>query len=170
MPTKKIKNRSKRRAFKRHFQLLEILIALFLVATCAIPVMGSFVSIYLEQRKMQEEIHLDHLMHLAHAKFVEHLYREGAKGSSLKELIDATSITLPVLDGWQALEEQSNYVFFYKLTKEKPQEVKNKLLLQIEIYAAKNGNSNEKTIHSHTCKVYVERSSKDGQDEFANAH
>src|SRR5215203_2963300 len=101
------------RKLKRHFQLLEILIALFLVATCAIPIMSSFVRIYLEQRKMQDDIQRDHLLHLAHAKLIEYLYKEGAKGSSLQDLLDK-DINIPASDGWTAIDAQSDYVLSYK--------------------------------------------------------
>ncbi|MCE2982463.1 MAG: hypothetical protein LW832_02740 [Parachlamydia sp.] len=61
---------------KRHFQLLEVLIAIFLIVICALPAMHIFTKIYEGQTKGLRINQRDHLTHLIHAKIVEKLYKQ----------------------------------------------------------------------------------------------
>lgn len=61
---------------KRHFQLLEVMIAVFLVVVCALPALNA----YLSMNKVQfDQVRLhqrDHLAHLAYGQIVECLYKK----------------------------------------------------------------------------------------------
>jgi Tfp pilus assembly protein PilE len=61
---------------KRHFQLMEIMIALLLIMACAIPMVHSYVHMYKEQRHFVRSSHLDHLAHLIYAHIIEELYQQ----------------------------------------------------------------------------------------------
>lgn len=145
---------------KKHFQLLEVLIALFLVVVCALPIIHSFVGIYLEQRHLQTDIERDHQLHLAHARLIEYLYQEGARGGSLKELMTEK-------DPQPIPGEPSEYLFLYTLKKDKPKNIKDshKVLFDVTVIAKKaDDKKNEE--YSHAYKAFVKRIFKDGKDTF----
>jgi hypothetical protein len=60
---------------KRHFQLLEMMVAAFILLVCIAPTMQIFTSMYQSQQGIIRENQRDHLAHLVHAKFVEQLYK-----------------------------------------------------------------------------------------------
>jgi hypothetical protein len=60
--------------FRRHFQLLEILIALTLVVLCVIPMMQTFVQMHIEQKGAKRSVEANELMKDIHAKVTEDLY------------------------------------------------------------------------------------------------
>jgi len=68
-PLKKIPTR------KRHFQLLELMVAAFILLICVAPSMRIFTSMYQSQQDIVRENQRDHLAHLVHAKFTEQLYK-----------------------------------------------------------------------------------------------
>jgi|GEM_PF-3991261 len=60
---------------KRHFQLLELMVAAFILLICIAPVMRIFTSIYQSQQSIIRENQRDHLAHHVHAEVVERLYK-----------------------------------------------------------------------------------------------
>lgn len=60
---------------KQHFQLLEIMVAMILIAACALPAMRIFTNMYRQQLAVIQDYQLDHLAHSLHAVVVEKLYR-----------------------------------------------------------------------------------------------
>ncbi len=60
---------------KHHFQLLELMVATFILLICIAPTMRIFTSIYQSQRSIVRENYRDHLAHMAHAKITEQLYK-----------------------------------------------------------------------------------------------
>lgn len=64
-----------RKPRKRHFQLLELMVAAFILLICVAPTMRILTSMYLSQQEIIRENQRDHLAHLVHAKITELLYK-----------------------------------------------------------------------------------------------
>lgn len=60
---------------KRHFQLLEIMIAIFILTVCLAPTLRIFTNMFISQQQIVHENQKSHLVHMAHAKVVEKLYK-----------------------------------------------------------------------------------------------
>lgn len=60
---------------RRHFQLLELMVAVFILLICIVPAMRVFTSIYQSQQAIIRENQRDHLAHLVHANITEKLYK-----------------------------------------------------------------------------------------------
>lgn len=60
---------------RRPFQLLEVMIAFFILLVCAVPTMRIFTSIYQSQQEIVRKNERDHLARLIHAKLTEKLYK-----------------------------------------------------------------------------------------------
>jgi hypothetical protein len=126
---------------KRHFQLLEMMIACFLIAGCAIPMMGSYLSVYKEQKSLNQTIELDHLSHLVHARILEDLYFRGAQGEPLHEMLNK-KFSLSDLD--PKLLDGSAFDFIYELKielpkSEKKRESAKKFLMNLRMDVVKKG-------------------------------
>lgn len=86
------------RSRKHHFQLLELMVAAFILLVCIAPAMRIFTSIYQAQQEIVRENQRDHLAHLVHSKVVELLYKrqlhisEATKGHPV-EIKDVELIT-----------------------------------------------------------------------------
>ena len=81
--------KKKIRKHKRHFQLLELMVAAFILLICIAPVMRIFTMMYLSQHDIVSENQRDHLAHMAHAKSVEKLYKRQIileKGSEIQSI------------------------------------------------------------------------------------
>jgi hypothetical protein len=73
---------------KSHFQLLELMIAFFILLVCIAPAMRIFTSMVKSQEETIRENQRDHLAHMIHAKFTEMLYkRQIPLGETLQENI-----------------------------------------------------------------------------------
>jgi len=60
---------------KRHFLLLEVLIAFALIVLCAIPLIAPHVALLKSQRQFIQKIELDHMVNLIYADILEKLHR-----------------------------------------------------------------------------------------------
>ena len=60
---------------KHHFQLLELMVAAFILLICVAPTMRIFTSMYQAQQVIIRDNQRDHLVHLIHATFTEQLYK-----------------------------------------------------------------------------------------------
>lgn len=64
------------RQLKRHsFQLLEIMVAAFLVVVCAAPVIRIYSTIYVQQQKIAEINSLNRIVHHIHFLLIEKMYK-----------------------------------------------------------------------------------------------
>jgi hypothetical protein len=59
---------------KQHFQLLEVMVAIFLIVVCALPVLNAYVGMNKAQFDSARTSQRDHLVHLVHGRIVEELY------------------------------------------------------------------------------------------------
>lgn len=73
---------------KRHFLLLEVLIAFVIIAICMLPLISPHTFILKEQNKFIEQVELDHLVNLIYADIVERLYRNEITWSSVTGGVD----------------------------------------------------------------------------------
>lgn len=143
------------RYFRRsYFQLLEVMIAAFLISLCAIPIISSFVNVYKEQKLLNNEIEQDHLARVAHAKIVEFLYTFGASGNPLEELI-GKDLPVNTLDNEifndRLLQEWSYNLSIIGPNKEEKQEEAKNFLLGLAIKATpKKSNKKERLYCYHT--------------------
>lgn len=60
---------------KRHFQLMEVMIAMFLVVVCAVPALEIYTNMYKQQVEAARNYEADHVVHLLHAKIIENMYK-----------------------------------------------------------------------------------------------
>lgn len=94
----KIPMKKRIRSRKHHFQLLELMVAAFILLVCIAPTMRIFTSMYQAQQEIVRENQRDHLAHLVHSKVVELLYKrelhisEATKGHPV-EIKDPELIT-----------------------------------------------------------------------------
>lgn len=58
-----------------HFQILEVMVAVFLILLCAVPSLEIFTNMYKRQAEANISNQKDHLLRLAHASIVEQLYK-----------------------------------------------------------------------------------------------
>lgn len=83
--------------FKRHFQLLEVMIAVFILLVCTAPAMQIYTSMFKRQQAFVRENQRDHLARLIHAKITEQLYK---RAIPLEQFVDAkqTPVDFPELE------------------------------------------------------------------------
>lgn len=84
---------------KRHFLLLEVMIAAFLLLVCITPLLRISARMALEQQAIIRENTRDHLAHLIHAKLTERLYQRKIPLEEIRQ-----KQPLPVADS--TLEEE----------------------------------------------------------------
>jgi hypothetical protein len=68
---------------KRHFLLLEVLIAFILIVVCMLPLITPHTFILTEQKKFMQQLEVDHLVNLVYADIVERLYRNEIPWNSI---------------------------------------------------------------------------------------
>ncbi len=61
---------------KRHFQLLEIMVAMVLITLCAAPALKIYTNMYKQQSEILHHYEADHLVHQVHAKIIESMYKQ----------------------------------------------------------------------------------------------
>lgn len=122
------------RKFRRHFQLLEVMIAIFILLVCAAPAMQIYTSMFKGQQTIVRENQRDHLARLIHAKVTEQLYK---RAIPLEQFVEAkqTPVDDPELE--QKLKDLS-YKAYYSVsiaakTPSKGEEKPNKYLVQLVI-------------------------------------
>ena len=60
---------------KLHFQLLELMVATFILLVCITPAMHIFTSLYKSEQLIVRENYRDHIARIAHAAIIEQLYK-----------------------------------------------------------------------------------------------
>lgn len=68
---------------KRPFLLLEVLIAIFLVSLCIIPLLSPYAAIFRNQQQLIDKIALDHSVHLLYADVIERLHNNAIPWQAL---------------------------------------------------------------------------------------
>lgn len=68
---------------KRHFLLLEVLIAFVIIALCMIPLISPHVFVLTEQKKFVKQVELDHLANLVYGDIVERMYQNEIQFSNV---------------------------------------------------------------------------------------
>jgi len=153
----------KKKRRRAYFQLLEVLIGLFLIVTIALPIIHSFVRTYTEQTKMLRTIELDHLAHLAHAQVTEALYRDaGRTARTVKEFTDQSG-SIQMDPSWfqkGSPVQQQQYDFTYEMKlkeqkKKRGQPEAEKLLLQLTITITEKGPNKVQRVYPYL--LYVHR-------------
>jgi hypothetical protein len=79
VPKKKIKVK------KRHMILLEVMIALALIALCVLPLLAPHAFLLKQQKQFISTIELDHMVNLLYADTVERLHRQEIAWQSIQE-------------------------------------------------------------------------------------
>ncbi len=70
---------------KRHYLLLEVMIALAIIVMCVLPLMYPHVSMLQAQKRFIKKIELDHVVSLLYAKMYEQLQRNEIPWSKIEE-------------------------------------------------------------------------------------
>ena len=101
----------------RHFLLLEVVIALMLVALTVIPLLAPQAYILYRQKTFMQEVDLDHLVNLLYADVVVHLYKGQIPWT---DIINSTEFEVDDTQLKQVgFDKQLNFKGTYKFTKEK---------------------------------------------------
>jgi hypothetical protein len=107
---------------RRHFLLLEVLIAFALVALCALPLVYPHTAILKEQREFIRKVELDHVVNLLYANVMEKLYLNKISWSEIMQgSFDITEETLKEIDYNKPFHYAGNYSFSQKKYKPKKQ-------------------------------------------------
>lgn len=72
---KNLIQRQKSNSKKRHFQLLEIMVAMVLIVLCAAPALKIYTNMYKQQTEIVRNYEADHLVHIVHSKIIERMYK-----------------------------------------------------------------------------------------------
>lgn len=94
---------NKRRS-KRHFQLLEIMVAIFILLICAAPAMRIYVTMFKEQQLVIRENERDHIARVLHARITEKLYK---RQIPLQDLAQGKKLSIDDPDLQKRLKELS---------------------------------------------------------------
>lgn len=115
---------------RSHFQLLEVLVAVFLIAICAMPVLSAYIRMNHMQFENARLYERDHFVHLVHAKIVEGFYRKKIRLSEIQEkkMVSWKDVATifdeedrDQLAAYAANQfEKMNYECFYQLHLERP--------------------------------------------------
>lgn len=94
---------------KRHFQLLEVMVAIFLIMVCAVPAFKILTQVYQEQAAVVRINQRDHLVHLIHAKVVEQLYKRAIPLSEIMEGMHAKFTDTDLQPELERLKYEASY-------------------------------------------------------------
>lgn len=152
---------------KRHYLLLEVMIAFAIVAMCVLPLIAPHVFILKEQKSFVQKVELDHLVNLIYADIIERLYRNDISWAEVtSEKFYPIDESLLNRVGWTSrLPYQGEYQFKIDRYKPKKQPAPYTLfLLDLTIRfvppeTAKEATEKEKTASQikYEYKVFVER-------------
>lgn len=105
---------------RQHFQLLEIMVAVFILLTCAAPAIRIYTNIYIQEQNIIRENQRDHLVHRIHAFLTEQLYK---KTISFQQI--STDMDVPLQDSeLQADLAKINYEGLYQFSQKKGKKTK----------------------------------------------
>lgn len=104
---------------KHHFQLLEVMIAIFLIAVCALPILNGYHAMSQVQFESSRRNWRDHLAHLVYGRIMESLYKQTI---TWQDLVDGRQEKLEKLGQVEDLLQQLqrlSYTCEYQLTVDK---------------------------------------------------
>lgn len=123
-------NKAIRNKKRCYFQLLEVMVAAFLILICAAPALKIHISMYLEQNALMRQNQRDHLAHLAYAEIVEKMYKNEIP---LEDILEKKEFTLNSLshdeqsfDLIHALHQMGYQCRYFFTNKKTPEEKENK--------------------------------------------
>ncbi len=172
--------RIQRQNHKRHFQLLELMVAAFILLVCIAPTMRIFTSMYLSQQEIIRENQRDHLAHLVHAKFTEQLYK---RQISLEEVIQSKTIALTdpeLISQLQKFSYECTGTFtivdsYTPRDQEKPTEYLSQLVIKLKDVSPKAQKISNKTIENqdpaesfYDYFIYIDAGEMDRKDKTSN--
>lgn len=94
---------------KLHFQLLEIMIAVFLMSICIVPLLKSYVFMHLEQKEIKRSADRNQLVHEIHSKALEKLYNEPPNFIELENGLLAYDFDGEITNKLKALHYEGKY-------------------------------------------------------------
>jgi hypothetical protein len=146
---------------KPHFQLLEIMIAIFLIIVCAVPALKTTINIYKEQAEVVRVNQRDHLVHLIHANLIEKFYKRMIPLDQMKMENEEVFRDQEIVEQLNRL----NYAATYKIKMLRPQkeeiEQEKKYLVELMICITDKTQGKKKDSNTHyTYKVYIDRGAR----------
>lgn len=142
----------------RHFQLLEVMIAMFLVALCILPLIQPHLHMYQEQQKVLGRLKRDHAAAVVYADIMKRLY---SNEMGWEEMMDRNA-RHPLNLGTMGNQYEGYYSFEKKSAKprdEPPAETN--YLMKMTIHLAFKGGRDP---HDYEYLVFIKRKIKEGQD------
>jgi len=153
---------------KRHFQLLEVMIAMLLIVTCVAPALHIYMNMYKLETQSMQNYEADHLARLLYVEIVEQLYLNAIPYEDILNGIDRT-VESSYIDQLNAI----GFTAHYKLSKIKQKTVKGKprCLIDIKLYLE---NKRTKAVKNYNYLQMIEippppKEDKDGTDPTATA-
>lgn len=175
---------NKIRYHKRHFQLLELMVAVFILLVCIAPAMRIYTTMYQSQQAIIRENQRDHLAHTMHAKFTELLYQQKVP---LKQMMSGESSVLGIGDTeLNEMRQTSAYGYDVSgtftildcspLDREKTNKYKGKIVIQMKDKLYKPPKSEENQCHKngdpsiteYDYIVYIDSGAKDKEKREGN--
>lgn len=107
---------------KKHFTLLEVLIAFALIVLCVLPIISPHVAIYKAQRSFVKKIELDHVVNLLYANIYEDIQKNKIPWEKLedKTIFPISSELLTNLNNKKPLPYVGTYQFEKQDSKPNP--------------------------------------------------
>lgn len=144
---------------KRHFQLLEVIVAAFILLVCAAPALKVFTNIYIEQQEVVRENQRDHIARLIHADVVEQLYKRTIPLDDLRDRREREVITPELKALLKKWSYEGTYVFTnVREYKKKGEEKPIKYLVDLTIGmrdTSKRGAIKNKTPPDYDYEIYI---------------
>jgi Tfp pilus assembly major pilin PilA len=151
---------------KRHFQLLEVMVAVFLILLCAVPALEVYTNMYKQQAFVNLAYKKDHLVRLIHSHLVEKLANNEI---ALEEIFQGREFDVNQTELKKALRKigyEAHYQFKITFPKNDSQQLtKNRLLAEMTIQMKKKKGvtqaflekGKEDQVTDYTYSVYIDR-------------
>ncbi len=147
---------------KRHFQLLEIMVAMFILLACIAPILHIYVVVYKQENVIDRINKQDHLVYLIHAHYTELLYR---REISLVDDKDAPPTDVSAYlhkdlqDQLKALSTQGLITLKMLASNKKKEIVKQLWGLDINLGSIGKPLASQSDNKKYSYEIYIERSS-----------
>lgn len=117
---------------KLYFQLLEVMISIFLVIVCAVPMLHTFVQMHIDQKEIHRINERDHLVQEVHAKLLDDLYQHRISWSEIENKQEREIADSSILER----AKKRDYKVTYQFSVDQPKKVvdeTNDVLIKLEI-------------------------------------
>lgn len=147
---------------KRPFTLLEMMIAIFIITVCALPIITSYGNM---NKVLYEDIRVnkrENAAHLIHNQMIESLYKQRIRWSDIgkDKRENAEGLEGADKEKISALLKEINYAGFYQLSLFRAKKEKGKArahyLLQLRIFMQDNNKPDEEPV-PYTYYIYAQR-------------